>query len=198
MARMPANRSPDVKCDRVSLDQLSVLKLVTHRLDAHAIPYMATGSIAAGHYAQPRMTRDIDLVIDLVPDDAARVCEIFGDAFVCDPVAVRSAIERRALFNLIHTDAIVKVDFVVRKDTPYRQEEFRRRRLTTIDGQSIWIVSPEDLILSKLVWAKDSGSELQLRDVRGLMAAQPNVDWAYMNRWAPELSVSAVLQELRP
>jgi hypothetical protein len=165
-------------------DQLSVLKLVTARLDAARIPYMITGSIAAGLYARPRMTRDIDLVVKLQVDDAERLAEIFGDEFECDAAAIRTAISRQSLFNLIHTEAVVKVDFIVRKSTPYREVEFDRRRPAIIYGDPVWIVSPEDLILSKLLWAKDSRSELQLGDVRQLITAQPSLDWPYLDRWA--------------
>ena len=73
-------------------DQLSVLTLVTERLDHANIPYMITGSIAAGHYAQPRMTRDIDIVVELQPDDADRVAAIFNDHFESDATAIRRAI----------------------------------------------------------------------------------------------------------
>src|SRR5262245_6122446 len=100
---------------------------------------------------------------------------------------IRAAIARRSVFNLIHTDAIVKVDFVVRKDTPYHREEFGRRRPGTVNGHTVWMVSPEDSILSKLLWAKDTGSELQLRDVRQLVASQPDLDWSYLNRWAAQV-----------
>ena len=180
------------------LDQLSILKLVTAGLDAAGIRYMITGSIAAGHYAQPRMTRDIDLVVDLEAADAERVVALFVDQFECDLDAIRAAIARRSLFNLIHTDAIVKVDFVVRKSTSFRLEEFGRRRRVDIDGQPMWMVSAEDLVLSKLLWAKDSRSELQLRDVRHIVAGQPGLDWAYVERWADALDVRELLREVRP
>ena len=179
------------------LDQLSILKLVTARLDAAGIPYMVTGSIAAGHYGQPRFTRDIDLVVELEPDDAERIATLFGDAFECDREVIRSAIARQSLFNLIHIEAIVKVDFVVRKSTAYRLEEFGHRRLTVIDDQPMWIVSPEDLILSKLLWAKDNHSELQLRDVRHIISAQHGLDWPYVERWAETLSAVDLLREVR-
>ena len=179
------------------LDQLSILKLVTARLDADGIPYMITGSIAAGHYAQPRFTRDIDLVVELEPGDAERVSALFRNEFECDVEAIRSAIARQSIFNLIHIEAIVKVDFVVRKGTPYHFEEFGRRRLSLIDDQPMWIVSPEDLILSKLLWAKDSRSELQLRDVRHIISAQPSLDWPYLERWAESLGAIALLREAR-
>jgi len=179
-------------------DQLSILKLVAARLDAANIGYMITGSIAAGHYAQPRMTRDLDLVVELEPADAERLVALFGDQFECDLHAIRGAIARRSMFNLIHTDAIVKVDFVVRKSAPFRLEEFGRRRRVEIDGQPMWMVSAEDLVLSKLLWARDSRSELQLRDVRHILAAQSALDWAYVERWAEVVDVRALLQEVRP
>jgi len=101
------------------------------------------------------------------------------------------------MFNLIHTEAIVKVDFVVRKNTPYRTEEFNRRRPVVIDGQTVWVVSPEDLILSKLVWAKDTRSEIQLRDVRRIITDQPSLDFPYLNRWGSLLGVGELLREVQ-
>jgi len=74
------------------------------------------------------------------------------------------------MFNLLHLESVVKVDMIVRKDSEYRRTEFERRRRIELDAFSLWIVSKEDLILSKLAWAKPSGSELQLRDVRNLLA----------------------------
>jgi hypothetical protein len=89
------------------------------------------------------------------------------------------------------------VDFIVRKDIPYRREEFSRRRRAEIGGHSVWIVSPEDLILSKLAWAKTSRSEMQLRDVRQLLVSGPSVDQEYLDRWAAELTVTDLLREVR-
>lgn len=178
-------------------DQLSVLKLLTGRFDAAQIPYMITGSIASGHYGHPRMTRDIDMVVELEPADASRLAAVLGDEFAADADALRAAMARRSMFNLIHREAVVKVDLVMRKDTAYRIEEFERRRLVNVDGHPLWMVSPEDLILSKLVWAKDSRSELQLRDVRSVLRLQgASLDRPYLDRWAMSLSVRDLLREL--
>ena len=68
---------------------------------------------------------------------------------------VREAVRRRGICNLIHTASVVKVDFVIRKDSVYRREEFSRRRRASIGGHEFAIVAPEDLVLSKLEWAKD-------------------------------------------
>ena len=178
-------------------DQFSILKLVTERLDAVGIAYMLTGSIAAGYYAQPRMTRDIDLVVELELGDAERIAGVFTPEFNCDVDVIRGAIARQSLFNLIHVEAVAKVDFVVRKDIPYRREEFRRRRHVEIGGHPLWIVSPEDLILSKLAWAKTSRSEMQLRDVRQLLISVPTLDQTYLDRWAANLAVTDLLREVR-
>lgn len=179
------------------LDQLFVLKLVTGRLDAAGISYMVTGSIAAGHYGQPRMTRDIDLVVELHARGAERMTAALGEDFFADVDVIKTAVERRSMFNVIHRESLTKVDVVIRKDADYRVEEFERRRRVEIDGHPLWIVSPEDLILSKLVWAKDSKSEQQLRDVRGIIALQPGIDWKYVNRWAASLTVVKLLAEVR-
>ena len=179
------------------LDEFSVLGLVTSRLAGAGIAYMVTGSVAVSLYAEPRMTRDVDVVVELQPADDARILDLFGVEFSCDPDRIRDAIARRSMFNLIHTEAVVKDDLIVRKDTPYREEEFRRRRLADIERYGMWVVSAEDLILSKLDWARGSRSELQLRDVRNVVSAQPGLDWAYLERWAERLALSDLLGEVR-
>jgi hypothetical protein len=158
---------------------------------------MVTGSVAVSLYGEPRMTRDVDLVVELESSDATRIVQMFESEFDCDADRIREAIERRSMFNLIHTAAVVKIDVIVRKAGAYRDEEFRRRRLTEIDGVRMWVVTPEDLILSKLDWARTSRSEMQLRDVRNVIAAQPHLDWPYVETWAARLDVLALLNEVR-
>ncbi|MGI9303046.1 MAG: hypothetical protein ACR2RB_10100, partial [Gammaproteobacteria bacterium] len=108
--------------------------------------------------------------------------------------AVGNALAAGTMFNIIHISSVVKIDIMVRKTGEYRIEEFKRRRQVTLQGIPIWIVTKEDLILSKLEWASDSKSELQLRDVRNLLATNP--DWDYLHRWAEYIGVSALLKEV--
>jgi hypothetical protein len=175
-------------------EELDVLRTVTERLDAAGIPYMLTGSMAANYYAVPRMTRDIDLVVELSAGDAERVCALFEVDFYLDPDAVREAIVRRGTFNLIHTGLVLKVDCVVRKDSEYRREEFRRRRRVTIGDMPLFLVAPEDLIISKLDWARESRSETQLADVRNLLRSV-ELDRAYLGRWVTRLGLDALYRE---
>ena len=178
-------------------DELSVLKLVAGRLVAAGLPYMVTGSVALSLYAEPRMTRDVDLVVELRPSDTPRIIELFGAEFSVDADRIRDAITERSTFNMIHTVAVVKLDIIVRKAGAYREEEFRKRRLAEIDGVGMWVVSAEDLVLSKLDWARDSRSEVQLRDVRRLIKAQPMLDWTYVEAWAARLGLLDLVREVR-
>lgn len=177
-------------------DQTDVLKLVAGRLDAAQIPYMVTGSVAASHYAEPRFTRDVDIVVELTPADAARLVSLFRDEFYVDEAAVAAAVARRGLVNLIHHDLLVKVDLIVRKDSAYRVEEFRRRRTVRIEDIAVSMVAPEDLIISKLVWMKDSRSEVQRRDVQRLVEAVRDLDRQYIERWVAELTVLSLWREI--
>lgn len=159
---------------------------------------MITGSTAANFYTIPRMTRDIDIVVELAREDTDRVVELFGDDFYVDREAVTDAVIRQSMFNVIHSEWVIKVDFVVRKDTLYRRTEFARRRNITFEDQEIQIVAPEDLILSKLDWAKDSRSEFQLADVRNLLRSVQNLDFDYLAHWAKELDVEGLYREVMP
>jgi len=172
--------------------ELEVLQDAVARLERAGIAYMLTGSVALSYYAEPRMTRDVDLVVELVHRDPGSIAALFAPDYYVSEEDVARAIATRTMFNVLHLGKVVKLDFIVRKDTAYRRGEFERRRRVTLPGFEAWIVSREDLILSKLAWAKESGSELQMRDVRALLAA--GVDEAYLRSCARELSVGELLE----
>jgi hypothetical protein len=155
---------------------------------------MLTGSFAAAYYAKPRMTRDLDIVVSLCEDDVMGIVAALSPDFYIDADSVRAAIASQRLFNLMHLATSIKVDLIVRKNSEYRQVEFARRRPVQMHGVKTWIVSREDLILSKLVWAKDSGSELQRRDVRTLL--DDSMDRAYLEHWAARLGIAEALAEI--
>lgn len=175
------------------ISELDVLRIVSERLDAAQIAYMLTGSYALSFYTTPRMTRDLDLVISLDEDDIGAVVKVFEPDFYIDADAVRSAVLSQRLFNLMHLESGIKVDFIIRKAAEYRQVEFARRNQVNFAGVKTWIATREDLILSKLVWSKDSDSELQQRDVRSLM--DKSLDRDYVEHWAKRLGVDALLKK---
>lgn len=174
-------------------EELDILRIISERLNAAKLPFMLTGSFALSYYGTPRMTRDLDFVIALAAGDTEVLMHAFAADFYIDEDAVNTAIISRRMFNLMHLESAIKVDLIVRKDSEYRQHEFARRKAVNIADVATWIVSREDLILSKLVWALDSHSELQLRDVRSLL--DDTVDWPYLKQWAIVLGVANLLDE---
>ena len=141
------------------MDELfEFLVLVAERLDRAQIPYMLSGSVALSMYAQPRMTRDIDFVVDIEEGQVDKFVELFKEDCYIDRESVLEAVRARGMFNIIHEVWVIKADFVVRKDRPFRKTEFDRRRTVSIGGKDLSVVTPEDLLLSKLHWAKTSRS----------------------------------------
>jgi len=177
-------------------EQIEFVKQIAERLDSAGIPYMITGSIAMAVYAVPRMTRDIDIVIECGINDALRISRLFETDCYVDENSIKNAIETQSMFNIIHNEWIIKADFIIRKNNEYRKLEFKRRKQFTVDAAEIWIVAPEDLILSKLLWAKDSNSELQRRDVQMIIESVPELDWEYLEKWALKLNIKNLLDEL--
>ena len=176
--------------------ELDVLGMVSDRLSARGLPFMLTGSFALAYYAMPRMTRDLDIVVALDESEVGALVTDFEADFYIDAEAARAAVQSERMFNLMHLESGVKVDFIVRKSSEFRQIEFARRQPVAIAGIRTWIVSCEDLILSKLVWALDSNSELQRRDIQLLLAEVVDLD--YIRDWARRLGVLALLEELLP
>ncbi|MFH1717738.1 MAG: DUF6036 family nucleotidyltransferase [Planctomycetota bacterium] len=176
-------------------EELEVLKIVTGRLNEADIPYMISGSVAANYYTIPRMTRDIDLVIELRQDDIDEFVGLFEGDFYVDKETVTREISRQGMFNLIHNQFVIKIDFIVKSSSPYRQAEFSRRTQVLIEQSPMWFVSAEDLVISKLIWAKDSHSEMQLRDVANLVGTAGRLDMEYIGRWVRELGLEQIYKE---
>src|SRR5271154_6278795 len=116
------------------LSELDVLKLVSERLSNNRFQFMLTGSFALAYYATPRMTRDLDIVVDLREKDVERFTGAFLADFYRDPGAAREAVAAQRMFNLMHLQTGIKVDFIVRKGTEYREVEFSRRRAVSFSG----------------------------------------------------------------
>ena len=175
------------------INEFDVLSDVTRRLTKAGIPHMLTGSLAMNYYSLPRMTRDIDIVVEVAAEDADKIISTFEAHYYVERTAVSRAIEHERSFNMINNEAFIKVDCIIRKSSEYRQLEFSRRRQVEISGVQVWIVSKEDLIISKLDWASDSHSELQLRDVENLLASGYDVD--YLEHWTRKLELGTLLRE---
>jgi hypothetical protein len=189
------NAHPDEAMTDPPAEEIAVLRDVSRRFDAAAIPYMLTGSLAMSFYTTPRMTRDIDVVAELERRDVDRIVQIFESDYYVSREAVSEAVRDRSSFNLIEQSSITKVDIFPRKRDRFREVEFARRRRVTIGDFATWLVTAEDLVIAKLLWMNTSPSEVQLRDVRALLHA--TLDLNYIEPWVSQLGLSAIWQEAR-
>jgi len=176
-------------------EELEVLKIVTRRLREAGINYMISGSIAVNYYTIPRMTRDIDVVIELKQGDIDKFVGLFEDDFYINRETVANEVSREGMFNLIYNRYVFKIDFIIKKSSEYQQGAFSRRKQVLIEQSPMWFVSAEDLVISKLVWAKDSHSEMQLKDVRNLIETVDNLDLKYIDNWVREFGLEQIYKE---
>jgi len=139
------------------------------------------------------MTNDIDIVMELSAADADRIINEFEPDYYVPHGRVRDAISRKFMFNILHQETLVKVDCVMRKDNEFQKTAFSHRRKIDFSGFDVWIIGKEDLILSKLNWAKTTRSEMQMRDVASIL--RNGYDKKYVEDWALSLGVEVLLRE---
>ena len=178
-------------------DQLDVLVLLAGRLNEAGFEYMVTGSMALNAWAEPRMTRDVDIIVRVDPPEAGRLLKAFGPEFYVPESMAHERVRMRRMFNIIHMQLAAKVDIIPLKQEPFALSAFARRRDVNAEGHELVVASPEDVLLSKLVWARETKSDMQTRDIRNLLAAQRALDWEYVTRWATTLGVLDRLAEIR-
>lgn len=176
-------------------EELEVLKIVADRLGKAGFAYMVSGSIAANYYTIPRMTRDIDVVVELDESAIDKFVALFEGDFYVNREMIANEVSRQGMFNLIHNQYVIKIDFIVKKSSPYQHAAFSRRKQVRIEQDPVWFVTAEDLVISKLAWAKDSHSEMQLRDVANLMQTTDNLDMKYVKAWVRELGLAQIYKE---
>ena len=178
-------------------EEFEVLKIVTQRLREAGFDYMISGSIAANYYTIPRMTRDIDMVIELKKGDIDRFVDLFEGDFYVNREMVTNEVSRQGMFNLIHNQYVIKIDFILKKSSAYQDAAFSRRKEILIEGSPMCFISAEDLVISKLIWAKDSRSEIQLNDVRNLIETIDNLDLKYIDNWISQLRLEQIYKEAK-
>ncbi len=144
------------------------------RFNALGALWAATGSIASIIYGEVRTTFDIDVIILLHPAAAAAIGRVFPESeFYCPPQDVIDAERRRdqrGHFNLIHLDSGFKADVYLSANDPLHGWALRTRRLVDVDGEQLWLAPPEYVIIHKLEFFREGGSEKHVRDIRGMLA----------------------------
>jgi hypothetical protein len=180
-------------------DQSGTLFRVARELEELGFPYMLTGGFALFFYSEPRFTNDIDIVIDLLEPQVDSLLALFPAAqgWYTSREAAIEAVAQSRMFNVIHAPTGVKIDFAVLKSSELEREKFRRRLRHASGDQAIWIISPEDLLLSKLAWGAPSESAKQAADVHALIRDVTDLDWNYVNDRAKRTGVDGWLKRIR-
>jgi hypothetical protein len=172
---------------------------VLDALETLQIPYMVVGSFASTFWGRPRTTHDADLVVEITGEKAAELARLLAPNFYAPAFVIEDAIRKRNQFNLIHLDYAFKVDLWVLKDSPYDAVCFQRRLLGVMFGREVWVSSPEDVILSKLLWYRAAPVlDRQFQDVLEVYEIQePYLEHNYLEQWARELGIADLLERVK-
>lgn len=183
--------SPDVQA--VALHVVGVL-------DDLEIRYHLGGSYASSTHGIPRQTQDIDLVVALAETDVTGLIDGLGESFYADADSLRRAVQALSSANVVHLPTGIKVDLFVAADEPFDREELSRsQRVRLASGHEVWVKSPEDTVLRKLLWYRAGGeaSDRQWSDAAGVVAAQGGLlDRDYLSRWSEVVGVDDLLRRL--
>jgi hypothetical protein len=180
--------------------QQAFLARVVEALERAGIPYMVSGSVVSSYQGAPRMTHDVDIVIDVPSQSASRLVDALSapDSYL-DADAVSEAAATKGMFNLINPASGDKADFWLLTGDGFDVERFRRRIHIEALGIRFAASTPEDTILMKLRWsAASGGSEKQLLDAIGVYEVQAGaLDERYLDEWAERLGVQDSLARVR-
>jgi hypothetical protein len=183
----------------ISAEILAAIRPITIVFEQLGISYLIGGSVASSVYGVARSTLDADLMADLRAEQVSTFIDLLEAEYYISEPAIRDALARHSSFNLIHFEAMVKVDIFIPKGQPFDQSTLKRKQSTQIDktdSRPFQVASPEDIILLKLDWFRQGGSESarQWRDIIGVLRVQAKtIDREYLKEWAEKLGLSDLL-----
>jgi hypothetical protein len=177
------------------------LNELTSALTALRIPFVVGGSLASSAHGVLRSTLDGDLIAMILPLQIPRLVEALGANWYADSELIRQSIQRGRGFNLIHMTTASKFD-VFPASSDFHASQLQRAKLTPLklEGANLCpVATPEDILLAKLAWYREGGqsSEVQWRDIVGILVINTDLDWQYVNLWAGRLRVSDLLEKAK-
>ena len=168
---------------------------VTAILDNRGIKFHLTGGLASSFYGEPRFTQDIDIVVRAILGDSLnQLIQDLSQKFIVEPDAIKEAARPEGIFQALHEETMIKVDFHVGE--AIKGELSRSKREEILSEVFVPLVSREDAILSKLLWIS-KGSSKSRHDVRGMLSRSGEIDFEYLNTQASELGVNGIFEELK-
>jgi hypothetical protein len=182
------------------MPELEPFLLFVRPLNRAGIRYVLTGSVAAIFYGEPRLTHDVDLVLFLNEQNIRQLAEIFpaSDFYVpsTETIAAEVLREQRGHFNIIHLDTGFKADFYLTGRDELNAWAFRGKRSVQFEGETVVLAPPEYVIVRKLEFYREGGSEKHLRDIRSMLAVSgEQLDRAELNHWIQHLGLEPQWKE---
>ena len=187
------------RCQLDSRQDIQVLKSFIGILEQLGIAYAIGGSVASSIYGKVRFTQDVDITVEPFEVQAERLFELLKSQYYVSKQAMQEALKQRGSFNIIHLESAFKIDIFVRKDTTFEKQLVSRAKVMNISGsreESFAVVSPEDIILLKLLWFCSGGrtSDQQWKDVLGVLEIQAQrLDFRYLKKWTDGLGLNELL-----
>ncbi|HEY7117401.1 MAG TPA: hypothetical protein VH475_12490 [Tepidisphaeraceae bacterium] len=179
------------------MEQPELFRYTIELLERLGVTYFVVGSFASMAYGEPRSTLDIDIVIDPTPEQVEQICDAFPDPdFYVSREAARAAASIHGQFNVIRPDSGNKIDFMIARGDAWSAEQITgRRRLNLLPDRQGFAARPEDVIIGKLIYFKEGGSEKHLRDIASILKMNgATLDHSYIQRWVSELDLVAEWQ----
>lgn len=167
---------------------ISFFQKIVDVLNENNIPYMLSGSVAMSIYIVPRATRDFDFVIYMHQKQVMSFVDEFKEGYYCDTDAINDAIKNNSMFNIIDHQSEYKADFILMKEDDYGIEAFNRRTEMEYFGRTFFLITPEDLFISKIKWIQDVQTSVQMNDITNLSKIE-TLDWVYINKWLQKLKL---------
>jgi hypothetical protein len=187
------------------MEPVELLGHLTDVLERLGLAYLITGSTATIAYGEPRFTNDIDVVVELPEDRVAELCAAFpGPEYYVSPPAATLAVRARHQFNILHPGSGLKIDVIVASLSEFDRCRLQRgRRLAVLPDRAVMFASPEDVIVKKMAYYQEGGSEKHLRDIAGVIKIQGDaLDRNYIGQWSEKLGLSelwaSILAQAQP
>jgi hypothetical protein len=182
------------------MEPADLLRHASAVCDDLQLVYLVVGSTATIAYGEPRLTNDIDILVDLSADKVDAFCAAFpADQFYISRPAVADAVRLRHQFNVLHPASGLKIDFIVMTESAFDQSRRTRgRALAVLPDRTVSFASPEDVILKKMAYFQEGGSDKHLRDIAGVLRIQgAAIDRDYITLWAAKLGLSEIWRQIQ-
>ena len=183
-------------------EAIDVALRVADALEGIGTAYFVGGSVASSMQGEPRATNDIDIVVDMKMGHVSKLRQALGQDFEVDEAMLRDALLRGECANIFYLPLVMKIDLFGLAHGPFDESEFSRRqkRVVRSDGATLWMKSPEDTVLRKLIWYRLGGevSDQQWRDIVSVLRiSAAELDNDYLDRWAKQLNLETLLSRAR-